>query len=130
MALTWAQVVQYAKRHGIDEKQLRKGLAAKGVSKATVTNWKRERPVPPAQYALIASVIGGSVDELMGRSTESGVMLVAPRDPAATLLAAEITKLDPQLREFLAIVVECLVARQKRGERRTTRRVPPELHDA
>lgn len=65
---TWSELVEFAQRHGFTEAALRKAIQDKGVSSATVTNWKnRNRTLPDAKYPLIADAIGTTIDDLIGR---------------------------------------------------------------
>jgi hypothetical protein len=117
----WSQAVERARQsRGWNEDEFRQRVMDRDVSSAVVTNWKGGRPIPPARYPLLAEVVGISVDELIGRPprVRESTVFYGERDEQAAMLAAEITKLDPVMREFITTMIEVLVAKQKRAERK------------
>lgn len=107
--------------------ELRAAIQERGVKTQVVTNWaKGGRPIPVARYPLCASVIGHglTVDELHGRVAAGGVkepsVLYANSDTEAKLLAAEISQLDPAMREFVTTMINVLVAKQIRNKRKSS----------
>jgi hypothetical protein len=103
MALTWHKVVRLAfDMVGLSEDALRSELRARGVSSQTVTNWKRGRPIPVAQYPVVSQITGVSIDELHGKQA----LKHAPRatdDPE--LIANRIASLNPDARKVLLAMI-------------------------
>lgn len=103
MALTWHRVVRLAQDLvGLSEDALRSELRARGVSSQTVTNWKRGRPIPVAQYPVVSQITGVSIDELHGKQA----LKRAPRaadDPE--VLAIRIASLDDEARKVLLAMI-------------------------
>jgi hypothetical protein len=127
MTLMWSDVVvMAAASKSWDEPRLRRELGAKGISSATITNWKggkkagSARPIPPSQWPTIAGTLRLSVDALLSKKTDrvaEPTLVYGNADAASKLLAAEISKLNPNVRELVTSLVEVLVAQSIRDER-------------
>jgi hypothetical protein len=126
MTLMWTQVVDWAKTiRNETEDQFRAVLIERGVTSATVTNWKGSgtlppRPIPIARYPLFAELLRKSLDELHGKKSAAGVrestLIYANSDHESKLLAAEISQLNKPERDMLTNMVNVLVASKKRAE--------------
>lgn len=121
VALTWSTVVEFARVNRKEsEEEFRAVLMERGVSTATITNWKGGRPIPVARYPLLSDLLGVSTDELHGKKPPAGrksTLIVPNSDDEAKILAADICQLKPEQRDIMTAMVHMFVAQNIRGAR-------------